>query len=93
MKTTTTAVSGSWTEVSMKKAASEFEVPAGTKFLLVFPDIFDRDILLEHESYKFDFVDKDGGKHVGVKTPCPWCNTNEFVKCGNKTGFKSERTQ
>jgi hypothetical protein len=34
------------TKEKMALAAKEFEVPAGTQMLLVFPKIFDRDLLL-----------------------------------------------
>jgi hypothetical protein len=35
-----------WTIDYMKKAAAEFEVPKDTKILLIFPEVFNRDILL-----------------------------------------------
>jgi hypothetical protein len=78
----------------MKKAASEFEVPAGTKILMLFPEVLDRDILLKHNNFCFEYKDDTGNKQVGVKTQCPWCKTNESVKYEGRTGYKqgSHRT-
>ena len=35
-----------WTEADIKAAAREFEIPRGAKFLLMYPELLDRDILL-----------------------------------------------
>ena len=47
--------------MTMKKAASEFEVPLGTTFLLVFSDIFDRDVLSKHKNFCFEYTSKKIG--------------------------------
>jgi hypothetical protein len=73
-----------WTIDSMKKAAAEFEVPEDTKILLIFPEVFDRDILLKDPRYT---VNNMGRK--GVKTPCPWCLSNKLVKFKDKSGYKA----
>ena len=81
------ALNSSYSAVALKKAASEFEVPSHTRMLIVFPDIFDRDILLQHKQFRHEFTDKETlQKLVGVKTPCPWCGTNKFVHVDGKTG-------
>ena len=54
-----------WTEATMKLAAREFEVPAGTQFVLVMPEIFHREILKKYDRYRC------GKANNGIKTPCP----------------------
>lgn len=78
----------SWTDVSKKKAASEFEIPAGTKIMIVWPEIFDRDILINHPEYRYEYKDKNGFKKVSVKTPCPYCKSNKFISYSDKSGLK-----
>jgi hypothetical protein len=77
-----------WTDSTMKKAASEFEIPGDTRILIVFPDLFDRDELIKHPAFKFEFTDDKGSRRVTVKTPCPWCQTNKFVTFPSKVGYK-----
>ena len=80
-----------WTHTGMAKARSEFEVPTGLPIVLIFPDIFDRDVLVKCPEYQFPYKDKFGNKKMGIKTPCPWCRTNKFVKCSDKTGYKAKQ--
>jgi hypothetical protein len=72
----------------MALAAKEFEVPAGTQMLLVFPEIFDRDLLLKDPRFCFSYKDDKGNPRIGVKTPCPWCLSNKHVTFTEKTGLK-----
>ena len=66
------------------KAAQEFEVPGGTKVLLILPEIQYRDILGKYERYRC------GKKSKGIKTPCPWCSSNDHVEYTNFTGRKPD---
>jgi hypothetical protein len=75
-----------WSLDSMKAAATEFEVPEDTKILLIFPEIFDREILFRDERYHVPIEGTDG---KGVKTPCPWCLSNKCVKFKDKSGYKA----
>ena len=77
-----------WTREEMLFAAKEFEVPADTKILLMFPEIFDRDILLKHPRFHFQYTNSGGQKKIGVKTPCPWCESNAHVSFEEKSGHK-----
>jgi hypothetical protein len=73
-----------------KKAASEFEVPSGTRILMVIPDLFDRDILSQHPQFCYKFKDPQTSKTLtGIKTPCPWCLSNEHVHVADKTGYQA----
>jgi hypothetical protein len=63
---------GIWTDESVKGAAREFMVDAGTKVLIVWPELFFNRELKAEERFKFG----DGG----VKTPCPYCKSNKHVK-------------
>ena len=63
-------IKNEWNEIEMAQAAHEFEVPACLKVVLVIPELFHCDVLLNHNTYKC----VDGG----VKTPCPWCGTNKL---------------
>jgi hypothetical protein len=85
---TTKPTTVTWTERDMLMAAKEFEVAADTRILLMFPEIFDRDILLKHPRFQFQYTNSGGQKKIGVKTPCPWCQTNEFVSFEEKSGMK-----
>ena len=78
-----------WSIDNMMKAAMEFEVPAGTKIVLIFPEIFERDILLQDPKFHVKYTDKSGRSQLGVKTPCPWCKSNEWVALDKKTGYKA----
>jgi hypothetical protein len=78
-----------WSPLGKKRAASEFEVPAGTQILLELPDIFDRVELLKHYEFRYEYKDKDGVARVSVKTPCPWCGTNKFVTYPDQSGYKA----
>jgi hypothetical protein len=63
---------------ALKKAANEFELPSNTRILIVIPDLFDRDILLQYPQYCHKFKDTTTNKFLtGIKTPCPWCLTNK----------------
>ena len=64
-----------WSRENMEKAVMEFEVPAGTRLVLIFPEIFERDILLQDPKFHVKYTDKSGRQQVGVKTPCPWCKS------------------
>ncbi|CAB9522740.1 hypothetical protein (Partial), partial [Seminavis robusta] len=79
-----------WDQVSMKKAASEFEVPVDTQILICWPDVFHRDILLKFPEYRRQ--DSSSGR-IGVLTPCPWCKTNKFVVYVEKTGLNKKTTR
>lgn len=70
------SLSQRWNAAAMKKAASEFEVPDGSKIVIIWPEVFDRDILLRYPQ----FCKKTADSKSGVLTPCPWCKTNKFVK-------------
>ena len=83
-----------WDTISMKKASSEFEVPVGTKILIINPDVFDRDILINYPEFRFEHKDSSTGKKsIGIKTPCPWCKSNEFVKLNDATGYRINGTR
>ena len=74
----------------MEMAQREFEVPEGTKILLVFPEIFDGDILSlypEQFGYKCSHA---GGKvaQMGYKMSRP--DSNKFVDFEKKIGYKSK---
>ena len=53
---------GKWKHDNMLLAAKEFEVPASTKMLLFFPEIFDRDLL--RKDPKFHFQLRIGRLHI-----------------------------
>jgi hypothetical protein len=56
----------------MEMAQREFEVPEGTKILLVFPEIFDRDILsLYPEQFGYKYSDAGQGSANGVQNAMP----------------------
>ena len=78
--------SSPWDATSMRKAASEFEIPRDTTILLFFPEIFDLDILRQYSQFRVG--------QTGIRMPCPWCKTNTHVTIDNKTGYKkgSHRT-
>ena len=80
-----------WTQQSMKLAANEFCIPVNTKMLIIFPEVFDRDILLQSEKFWYKYKDKLNNKQIGVKTPCSWCNSNRYVKFQQKTGYKKKQ--
>jgi hypothetical protein len=78
-----TRAAGRWTKESVQEAASEFLIPSGTKILVVFPELFYRDILFAYP--EFQVIEKDEkqpekSKVVGVKSPCPFCKTNKSVR-------------
>ena len=75
-----------WTEETAKLAAKEFEVPEGTRIAYIWPDFFDRDLLILEARYqrKYSVADRTEEKHLsgtGVCTPCPSpdCNSNENI--------------
>ena len=77
-----------WTQSQVTNAAKEFQVPDGMKIALVLPEIFHRDILadakFEDEPKKGQYKYRFGIK--GIKTCCPWCDTNEYVTYSSVTG-------
>jgi hypothetical protein len=77
-----------WSEEQKQLDAKEFEVPSGTQILLMFPEIFDRDILLKDLKFHCKYTDIKGKPQTGVKTPCPWCNSNAHVVFSDKAGYK-----
>jgi hypothetical protein len=77
-----------WSEEQKQLAAKEFEVPSGTRILLMFPEIFDRDILLKDLKFHCKYTDIKGKPQTGVKTPCPWCNSNAHVVFSDNAGYK-----
>ena len=70
-------------EDNVIKAAQEFEVPSGTRILLILPEMQYRDVLGKYEKYRCEKESK------GIKTPCPWCSSNDHVEYTNFTGRKS----
>jgi hypothetical protein len=78
----------SWTDKTMALAAREFEVPANTRILMMCPEIFDREILLEDPKFRVEYKDANGISRIGVKTPCPWCESNVHVSFKDKSGLK-----
>ena len=72
-----------WTKATMELTAREFEVPAGTQFVLVMPEIFHRDILKKYERYRY------GKANNKIRTPCPWCKSNKHVVYKSFTSRKS----
>jgi hypothetical protein len=74
-----------WNEEKMRLCAKEFEVPTGTKILLAFPDLFDRDILRKHVRFQ---IRDNAGKVVGVRTLCPYCLSNKHVEMTGRSGYK-----
>jgi hypothetical protein len=65
----------SWTEESIWCARECFYVPSGTKLLVLFPDVFNRDLLRKHPK----FIKKNLDGTQGIMTPCPYCKTNKRV--------------
>jgi hypothetical protein len=72
---TTRSIKPAWSSQTMALAAREFEVPEGSRFIFLWPDLFDRDILSCLSSFRRPYS-ANGAKHVGVLTPCPGCNSN-----------------
>ena len=72
---TTRSIKPAWSSQTMALAAREFEVPEGSRFIFLWPDLFDRDILSCLSSFRRPYS-ANGTKHVGVLTPCPGCNSN-----------------
>ena len=66
-----------------------FEVPAETRMLLFFPEIFDRDILQKDPKFRYKYEEKGVTKVGGFKTPCPWCKSNAHVKLQEKSGYQA----
>lgn len=60
-----------WTDADIKAAAREFEIPRGAKFLLMYPELLDRDIL-----HAFGLWNKG---LAGLCCTCPHCGTNAHV--------------
>lgn len=65
-------ISKIWTAAEKKAAMEEFAIPAEQRVIIVFPDLFDRDILKKHKEYRT--------KAGGILTPCPKCNSNMHVE-------------
>lgn len=88
-----TVLSGeaTWTPSGVAAAAREFEAPEGHKIHMVWPDLFDRDILLRRPEYRKQTRKETGEEVIGVMTPCPWCHTNKFVSQVKMSGVKSGR--
>ena len=63
---------GTWTAETIREASDCFYVPAGLRVAIIWPDLFDRDVLKNHELFKT--------QAGGVLTPCPFCRSNKFVK-------------
>jgi hypothetical protein len=63
---------GTWTAETIRQACDCFYVPAGLRVAIIWPDLFDRDVLKNHELFKTQAGD--------VLTPCPFCRLNKFVK-------------
>ena len=71
-------------------AAKEFEVPRSAPMMFFMPEIFDRDILIQQEQFHYKYTDENKQPCIGLKTPCPYCKTNDFVtleKSGYKAGY------
>jgi hypothetical protein len=77
-----------WTHDNMMLAVREFKVPTGLPIHIIWPDLFDRDLLIHHQNYRFEYKDKLGNKKVGIKTPCPCCKSNRHVYFNQKSGYK-----
>ena len=91
------ATPSKWTASTLQKAAKEFEVPTGTKFLEINPDVHDRDILSRYPKYRKTtwFTDKKGRKSKieGIQTPCPYCLTNQYCKPKKRSGYRRDRVR
>ncbi|CAB9531141.1 hypothetical protein SEMRO_3274_G346120.1 [Seminavis robusta] len=64
----------------MKAARDQFYVPAELKVVVIYPELYERDLLRLDESYKTD--------KGGIMSPCPSCKTNKGMKI---IGWSSSR--
>jgi hypothetical protein len=70
---------GQWTQATINEAALEFLVPAQTRFLVIFPEAFDRVELFKDKTFRAK--DKKTGKETGgVMSRCPHCQDNQHVR-------------
>lgn len=64
---------------------------APQQIYLFFPEILDRDLLGQDPKFQYSSTttsscrDEHGNPRKGIKIPCPWCKTNEFVFFSHKT--------
>jgi len=77
-----------WWQDDVALAAREFEVPNGTRILYLWPDLFDRDILIDKKEFQRHYLDDKKKKKIGVLTRCPGCNSNEHVEAN---GFSCKK--
>ena len=77
-----------WTDITAKRAAREFEVPENTSFLIVCPEIFDRDILSKHSDFLYSGQDETGAAIEGIKPICPYCKCSDYVTHHDYTARK-----
>lgn len=61
-----------WNPELRHKAQGCFQVPSDCNICLVWPDLFERDLLKNEEGYATE--------SNGVLTPCPYCGTNKHVE-------------
>jgi hypothetical protein len=67
---------GRWTPDSIRQARDCFYIPASTRCIVVWPDLFDRDELIGLDLFQKKNAD---GNVTGVMTPCPYCQSNKHV--------------
>lgn len=58
-----------WTDADIKAAAREFEIPRGAKFLLIYPELLDRDVLIAFGLWSKGLT--------GLCCTCPHCGTKK----------------